>query len=143
MQQNGGVKKEFTVQKALIVPINSQHQIFIQDRRGYKKPDWGYFGGSIEKNETPLDAVIRETKEELSIDITEKDLVYLTNSTSARDGKKYSRYMYLYPTDQKEFTVLEGKGGYWFTFAEVRERMENKEGFDEICRKIEDTFLRK
>ncbi|HLA25570.1 MAG TPA: hypothetical protein VJ028_00210 [Patescibacteria group bacterium] len=38
----------FDGRKALIVPVNSKRQILIQDRRGYKKPDWGYFGGGIE-----------------------------------------------------------------------------------------------
>ena len=37
----------FDGRKALIVPVNSKRQILIQDRRGYKKPDWGYFGGGI------------------------------------------------------------------------------------------------
>ena len=140
MQQNKDTELEIIIQKALIVPINSSNHIFIQDRRGHKKPDWGYFGGSIEKGETPIGAVIRETKEELSIDISEKDLIYLTDSSSIRDNKKYIRHMYLYPTDQKEFIVLEGKGGYWFTFAEVRERMDSKDGFDEICIKIEEVL---
>jgi len=72
----------FDNRKSLIVPINSKQQIFIQDRRGFKKPDWGYFGGEIEENETPIEAVIRETKEELDIDIQPNELKYLGTSTT-------------------------------------------------------------
>jgi predicted alpha/beta hydrolase family esterase len=39
---------KYDARKALIVPINSKRQLFIQDRRGHKPPDWGYFGGEIE-----------------------------------------------------------------------------------------------
>ena len=52
----------FDNRKALIVPINSQNQILIQDRRGHKKPDWGFFGGEIETGETPLQAVIKRNQ---------------------------------------------------------------------------------
>ena len=134
------VKKEkvenFDVRKALIIPINSKLQILIQDRRGYKKPDWGYFGGSIEKSETPLQAVIRETKEELDIDIKEEDLKYLCTSETDWDGQKIIRYMYLYPTEQIEFNVKEGRGGHWFSFEEARKLLNAKDRFDEFIAKI-------
>lgn len=130
------MEKNQEVRKSLIIPINSKQEIFIQDRRGHKKPDWGYFGGSIEDGETPLEAVIRETEEELSIDIKESDLIYLGESITDWDGERIVRYMHLYPTEQKEFDVKEGKGGYWFSFAEVRERLEDADRFDDIVRRI-------
>ena len=132
--------EDFDVHKALIVPINSKSQIFIQDRRGFKKPDWGYFGGSIEKGETPIQAVIRETKEELSIDIQENDLVYLGISTTDWSGKKHVRFMYLYPTQQEQFNVQEGKGGHWFTFEEVREHLDDKDRFDKVASRIQEVM---
>ncbi|MCR4327947.1 MAG: NUDIX domain-containing protein [Patescibacteria group bacterium] len=126
----------FDNRKALIVPINSKHQIFIQDRRGYKKPDWGYFGGEIEKGETPLQAIIRETKEELQIDVRADELKYLGTSITPWNERKIIRYMFLYRTDQEKFNVLEGKGGHWLAFEEVRERLDNKDRFDEISDRI-------
>jgi len=66
--------------KALIIPYNDKKEILIQDRSNMNKDiemPWGYFGGGIEEGETPIQAVIRETKEELGIDIKEKDLKYL------------------------------------------------------------------
>ncbi len=33
--------EQVTYHKALVIPINQKREIFIQDRRGYKSPDWG------------------------------------------------------------------------------------------------------
>lgn len=114
----------FDGRKALLLPINTKKQILIQDRRGYKKPDWGFFGGGIEGKETPLEAVVRETKEELQIDIHPEELEYLGVYVTNIDEVKIIRYMFLYPTDRKEFTVLEGNAGQWLTFEEVGERLD-------------------
>ncbi len=46
--------------------------------------------------------------------------MYVTNI----DEVKIIRYMFLYPTDRKEFTVLEGNAGQWLTFEEVGERLD-------------------
>jgi len=126
----------FNSYKALIIPINPRNQIFIQDRRGFKKPDWGHFGGGIEANETPLEAVIRESKEELDIDVKPDELKYLGTFNTDWNGNKIVRYIFLYPTIQKDFKVLEGAGGYWLTFDEARKRLDNKERFDYIVDKI-------
>lgn len=126
----------FDNRKALIVPINSKQQIFLQDRRGHKKPDWGYFGGEIEAGETPTLAVIRETKEELNIDVRTDELKYLGTSLALWNERTLIRYMFLYPTEQENFDVLEGKGGRWFTFDEVRARLDDKDGFDDIASRI-------
>lgn len=127
----------FDNRKALIVPMNSQKQILIQDRRGHKKPDWGYFGGEIEGDESPIEAVIRETKEELTIDVQESELTYIGTSITVWGERKIIRYMYLYPTEQESFDVREGKAGLWLTFEEARERLEDPDRFDEVVSKIE------
>ena len=127
---------DLEIRKALIIPINHKGQILIQDRRGYKKPDWGYFGGSIEGDETPLEAVIRETKEELDIEVTEKELKDLGISTTMWNENKITRYLFLYPTDKSVFNVLEGKAGHWLTFEEVRQKLDDKDRFDEIVLRI-------
>lgn len=130
------VFQNFDVKKSLILPFNSKKEILIQDRRGHKKPDWGFFGGSIEKGETPLEAVIRETQEELTIDLQELYLIYLGTSITDWDGVHIIRYLYLYPTEQVEFDVREGKGGHWMSFDEAREKLEDPDRFDEVVAKI-------
>ncbi len=44
--------------------------------------------------------------------------------------------MFLYHTEQEKFDVFEGKGGHWLTFDEVRERLDDKNRFDEIAGRI-------
>lgn len=126
----------FDNRKALIVPINSQGKILIQDRRGHKKPDWGYFGGEIEGDETPIAAVIRETREELTIDVRLEDLTSMGTSITVWGERKIIRYLYLYPTDQEIFDVREGRAGLWMTFEETRDCMEDPDRFDEVAGKI-------
>lgn len=127
---------QFDNRKALIVPINPIHEILIQDRRGHKKPDWGYFGGEIEIGESPVQAVIRETKEELQIDIHANNLKYLGTSITLWNKRKNIRYLFLYYTNQQQFDVREGMGGHWLTFDEVRERLDDKDRFDDIANRI-------
>lgn len=133
----------FDKRKALLIPINSKKQILIQDRRGYKKPDWGFFGGGIEGEETPLEAVTRETREELQIDVHPEELEYLGVYVTNKDEVKIIRYIFLYPTDRKEFFVLEGNSGQWLTFEEVDQRLDPRVDnpyFSRVVRKINEVL---
>lgn len=58
---------------ALIVFYDNDKRILLQDRTGISKwgEEWGFFGGAIEKGETPEQALVRETKEELTFDLKE------------------------------------------------------------------------
>src|SRR5437867_4459939 len=102
--------------KALIIPINQKREILIQDRRGYKKPDWGYFGGAIHTEETPLDAALREAKEEWGLDLRPDDLEYIGIMEISRNMQTIINHMYLYRTNQEDFTVLQGSGAQWMSF---------------------------
>lgn len=56
---------------------NREGKILFQLRDGNgKNPNkWGIFGGGINKNETPLNALIREIKEELGIQISKLEII--------------------------------------------------------------------
>jgi len=101
--------------KALLIPINSKSEIFIQDRRGYKIPDWGFFGGGIELGETPLIAVVREAKEELSIELLPEDIIYLGEHNTEYNNEAIIRHIFLYKTEGETFDVKEGNGGAWLS----------------------------
>ena len=49
--------------------------------------------------------------------------------------------MYLYSTEQETFNVLEGEGAHWLTFQEIRERLDDKDRFDEVVKKIEKVLV--
>jgi 8-oxo-dGTP pyrophosphatase MutT (NUDIX family) len=124
--------------KALLIPYNTAGEIFIQDRRGYKPPTWGFFGGSIETGETPLQAVIRESKEELDIEITESAVIPLGNIRPNWPDGNSDRFIFLYQTDQVVFNVLEGAGGVWTSLNDANKYLEAKsERLDRIVSAIE------
>lgn len=127
---------KFDSRKSLLIPINSRRQILIQDRRGYKKPDWGYFGGQIEEDEIPLEAVIRESKEELGIDILPTELKFIGTSSTCFNNQRILRFFFLYNCNRASFSVYEGSGAQWVSFSKARELMEDKSRFDDVVNKI-------
>jgi len=58
-------------EKAVIAFYDNQKRILLQDRRGISKEGeiWGFFGGGIEKGETPEQALERGIEEGLCIQI--------------------------------------------------------------------------
>jgi 8-oxo-dGTP pyrophosphatase MutT (NUDIX family) len=60
--------KEF-LEVALVVLINSKGEVLAVSRKDNHE-DMGLIGGKCDKGESPIDAAIRETKEEVGLDIT-------------------------------------------------------------------------
>lgn len=115
--------------KALLLPITENDELLIQDRRGHKPPPWGFFGGSIEEGETPIEAVIRETKEELDVDIVIDDIEYQGEFPgSERDGFMYVNHVFTwkFDGDLKNLNLLEGKDMKLLTFNEAKELISMK-----------------
>lgn len=127
-------------QKALLIPLNSKQEIFLQDRAGHKPPPWGFFGGSVEEGETPFEAVIRETKEELDIEVRTNNLIFMGSCTHSIDGIKAERHFFLYKTEQKSFTVLEGRGGKWMDKPTVKKHLNTGERFEKIWQLIQENI---
>jgi len=109
------------VTKALLIPLNQFGEILIQNREGFKPPRWGYFGGSVERGESIKEALIRETIEELGIDISSEELLEVGNFTDEIEGKLVTRYVYLLNVDKDNwiFEVKEGKGAIWVDVDEM------------------------
>jgi 8-oxo-dGTP diphosphatase len=63
-------------------------------------------GGGIEKGETPLQASIREVKEEVGIDILSSDAKFMGTYSRVLSDKAILLYLFLYP----EYPGLTGKG---------------------------------
>lgn len=85
---------------AIFVLYNSQHQILLQHRdtnTNYYPNHWGFFGGSIENDETPVTAVKREAKEELQIDL--QNISLFKRYETKEDVFLCERFIFLVPTN--------------------------------------------
>lgn len=102
------------VTKALLIPLNEEGLILIQDRENYKPPRWGYFGGSVEKNETVMEALVREAKEELDINISNVPLEKLGEFEDQIGDTVTQRHVFILKVeDSWRYEVKEGKGAKW------------------------------
>ena len=79
-----------------IALINNYDQVLIAKRPNNKHLAgfWEFPGGKVEKGETPENALIREVKEELNVDINNKCIAPL--SFSEFDYKKFHLVLLLY-----------------------------------------------
>ena len=76
---------------------------------------WGLFGGSIEDNESPEVAAIREIKEELGITLDKKKLKFLIKF------KDVYIYHYFLTFELDKIILMEGQKAKFFTKTEVIE----------------------
>ncbi|MBK8883781.1 MAG: NUDIX domain-containing protein [Bacteroidales bacterium] len=83
---------------------------------------WDLIGGHVEEGETPEEALIREVKEELDIDIREYTFY---KKFECLTGDAYDNIKYIYtgkiniPID--EITLYEGQRAQYFTREEIRD----------------------
>ena len=79
---------------------------------------WGFFGGAMESGETPLDTVVRELYEELSILIPRKRFRNSGQITLNLNDSTLVRYFFLVDISQNEagrIELAEGQG--WGSFS--------------------------
>lgn len=82
---------------------------------------WDIVGGHAKKNETPFDALKRETLEEINIEVINAELITITDVPDERANNFFKYYIYII-TDWKgevinssdEHTALQ-----WFTRSEL------------------------
>lgn len=101
----------------MIIPFNKNKEVLIQDRRdkpNHGKVDYGFFGGGIEEGETIEQALAREVKEELSIDLKLlKDLKFFKQYSYESEELNISRELNVFVCQMPKLEKLkinEGKG---------------------------------
>lgn len=80
---------------------------------------WSFFGGEVEKGETPEKAVKREALEELSY--TLNDPRFWACQRFTYEGANYISYLFVDKYDGSELVLGEGQGMGWFQPGEAKQ----------------------
>ena len=78
---------------------------------------WEFPGGKAEDGESPSEALIREFREELGIEIKVGKRICSGNFTN--NGKEYEIYGFLVDLESNDFTLTEHSKTEWFTLTEM------------------------
>jgi len=103
---------------------NREILLYLRDNKpGIPFPNhWDLIGGHLEKGETPEEALVRETKEELNIDLKEYKFY---KKYECLTGDAYENIKYIYTgkinLPIEEITLLEGERAQYFTREEIPE----------------------
>lgn len=106
---------------AVIILYDKNKKILLQHRAedAERLPSyWGFFGGGIEADEIPLEAVKRETMEELNYELKNPKLI-MTQQFIGKHNKGI-KYVFAEEYDvNKKLTLGEGQGMKWYLFSEL------------------------
>ncbi len=93
-----------------VVLVNENNQILLQKRSRFKRSNpskWGISGGKVDFGETPLEAGIRETMEEIGILLNKDELKFFSMDTS--DKLHFTCYYVRKNIDIKECKLQEAE----------------------------------
>jgi 8-oxo-dGTP diphosphatase len=122
---------------SLIIFYTEEGRILLQDRKGISKAGetWAYFGGGIEEGETPEQALVRETREELDYSLTDYEFIGVITTTDRRGTVERHVYMAPFPGFGK-LHQMEGSNMQLFTLAEAKVA-KSVFGDDKVIEKLE------
>lgn len=116
------------LQLSVIIFRDMEGKILLQfrDENAPSEPlGWSFFGGVAEGDESPLDAVIREVKEELEMELSVQDIRLLVQrhwiSLDSRKEKMVYFFEGIAPISWKDFSVREGAGAAFLKKEEVNQ----------------------
>lgn len=81
------IPKGYYISVVGVVIINDENEILLQKRSRYKRANpskWGICGGKVDLGETPVEAGVRETLEEIGITLNRNDLKFLSMDTNEK-----------------------------------------------------------
>lgn len=105
---------------------NSNGEFLMQKRVPSKGGDWGVTGGHPKSGETPIQGMITEIKEEIGIDVSEKDLIVFSEGCDGVDC--YKMYYLKLDKDISEFSIQEEELTEirWFSIETLQKMVDDK-----------------
>lgn len=104
-------------QVALIILYDEDNRLLLQ-HRSEDAPTlpgfWGFFGGDIEANENPLEAIHRETREELEYSLENPTLLLEPELVLPNGRIKAFIYVEKLNNEKSRLTLREGQDMGWF-----------------------------
>ena len=125
-----GMKKFFR-RVAVFILSDKKGRVLLQHKAKDSKVlpnQWAFFGGGIDEGETPEQAVRREAKEELGIEL--KNIDFLGRYEAPFEGGLWEQFVFIgdltHPLEKLKQQQTEGQGIGLFTYAELRGLKLNK-----------------
>ncbi len=125
--------------------LNSKGQILISQRAAHKKYPlmWECNGGSALKDETSVQAILREMEEELGLIFREEEAVFLRTFKGDVYFKDYWIFKTDIPAELVTFPDGEAIAAKWVTIDEMLEMQEKGEWIGSITREDHEEAVKK
>lgn len=112
--------------------LNSENKILISKRAAHKKKGlmWELSGGSILSGETSLDGIIRELKEELGLEFSKKEAIFLKEIRRDKEKPDFKdMWLFKKDIDVKDITFPDGEAieSKWVSIEEFMNMCNDKE----------------
>lgn len=95
-------------------------EVFLQKRSPHQRAGgkFAFFGGHLSPEEKPEDGMIREIREELTLDVTSLPYQWLGEFSFEREEEQRNKYVWYLKTEpdfDSKIVVTEGESGQWFS----------------------------
>ena len=111
-----------TIKKTTAILFYDNERRILLKQRTFDAPKhpglWSVFGGHNEEDETPKGCVIRETKEELGVDIENPQLLFTSEYNYKEYIDKMAVFIHKYNINM-HMVQKEGRAKEWFTIEEA------------------------
>jgi len=136
---------------SIIVFYDNKHRILLQERKKISKfgEKWGFFGGGMDKKETPEQALKREIKEELNYNLKKSEFKFFKKYGPRLLNVKFKSHTYFRLITYfvfiskcpklSKFKQAEGNNMKFFSFSEAK-KLKLMPGDYDIVNDLESNF---
>lgn len=92
-----------------VINYHSQYLLAYRWYHQYQEYNYEFVGGKIEENETPLQAIIREVKEEIAVNLAENQCKFIDVIENENNEKILRLHVFFSSLNQAQFEQLKDK----------------------------------